>query len=281
MTSFNPATGILFAKVEQRQTLSQLLAEVAQADLQIAPEVDRWLHWGCVYVDGIRQRADLSLAVGQVVRFHSRLKRYLGQVEDWSDRLIENNSEFLIFNKPSGMPTHPTLDNYVENAKTFLESKLNIPLYTTHRLDIPTRGLLIFGKTQKALSGLNKLFRIGKVQKHYRVWTDRPVPLGHYTHFINPETHVPRQIDTLPHDNWWRCELIVESVQSCANSEHRHLVQLLTGKTHQIRAQFAALSAPVIGDTVYGGRDGSFGLECFSMSFGRQTYTLRSPDGLA
>ena len=78
-----------------------------------------------------------------------------------------------------------------EIVKSFLKTKYskpgNVYLGIPHRLDRPTSGVVMFAKTSKSLSRLNKIFKDGKVQKYYWAVTKN-----------NPE----KQEDTLIH--WLR-----------------------------------------------------------------------------
>ena len=225
---------------------------------------------GSIYLDGKRLRENIQLKPEQVLRVHTRRKRYWHEAE-LKNRIVEDHDEFLVLDKPGGLPTHPTLDNFRENAKVMLEEELKIPLFTTHRLDVPTQGLLIIAKSADAQRLLNKNFSLGRVEKWYRSINEGQVPLGLYTHFINPETRVPRTIQNEEVQSWWRVQLEVER-HGKSPEGFWHEMKLLTGKTHQIRAQMSFMGAPILGDTVYGARETPtslerIALECFKLSF--------------
>ena len=184
MKQIDPKTGIGFIRVEEPGSLKAVLLAS-----DFSPEmVDEWLDDGSIYVDGRRQRRDLNLLPGQILRVHTRRKSYrrpscrLRRIP--SGRRIPNS---LVLDKPrTDCRLTPTLDNYHDNAKTILETELGIPLFTTHRLDVPTQGLLIFAKTASAQKILNHLFARGLVEKVYRARNEGSVRPGRYVHFINP-----------------------------------------------------------------------------------------------
>lgn len=265
MKQIHLATGVCHFRVPTAQSLREFLE---QADLsELRPEIQGdaadWLYTGAVYVDGQRVREDIPLFPNALIRLHTRRKRYV--TEPLRDRVVFQNDDFVVLDKPPGMPTHATLDNFVENAKYLLERELGVPLYTTHRLDIPTEGLLILAKTKEAQKLINRLFAQGWVEKIYYATAARDVAPGEYTHYIEPTLQAPRPIALTPAPGWWECRLVVEEVLPA----HRHRVRLLTGKTHQIRAQFAALAAPLNGDVLYGGSTDAqkLGLECAELAF--------------
>jgi 23S rRNA pseudouridine1911/1915/1917 synthase len=289
-----PHTGICHLRAERRQALTEFLARTDLSALEVTPTPELVLHWlqiGAVYVEGRRRVSDITLEPGQLVRLHTRPKRFTAAVRAGGplrERLALDEDELLVLDKPAGLPTHATLDNRVENAKYLLERELQRPLYPTHRLDIPTAGLLIFAKNSDAQKRLNRQFEKRAVEKIYHALASAPVAPGEYTHYINPDAHVPRPISATPQPGWWTCRLRVRAhgpLVADGTSGFWHEVLLLTGKTHQIRAQFAALQAPLLGDRLYGStvdfgrRDDELGLECFELAFrdrGRDYRVTRS-----
>src|SRR6185312_1406398 len=157
----------------------------------------------------LRQRQDVRLRPEQVLRVHTRPKRFHYPASLLAHlALVEN--EFLVLDKPAGLPTHPTLDNYLENAKTLLEQELGQPLYTTHRLDVPTQGLLIFAKTPDAQRLINKMFAKARVEKTYRACNEKRVEPGLYVHYLDPQSRVPKTLSPEAQAGWQECRLQVE-----------------------------------------------------------------------
>jgi 23S rRNA pseudouridine1911/1915/1917 synthase len=287
-------TGIVHFRLDRRMSLSAFLMGADFTPLQVAPDralVEEWLHYGSVYVDGVRRREDLELEPGQVLRVHTRRKNYVTGTE-LKKNIAADFQEFLVLDKPAGVPTHATLDNYVDNAQFRLSLELGSEVLVTHRLDIATQGLLILAKNKGAQAALNKAFMKGRVKKTYRAITVNRVPLGLHTHYINPETKVPRAISTDAAPGWWECKLEV------LRSEKHELgfwseIRLLTGKTHQIRAQLAALGTPILGDSTYGSAapfpnkqsafEQSIALECYALEFPfrNQELGFRRPHSIA
>jgi 23S rRNA pseudouridine1911/1915/1917 synthase len=279
LRQIRPETGICFFRVTEASGLVDFLQ---RADFSPLPQpsierVQKWLAFGAVYVDGQRRRVDLPLTPDQILRVHTHPKRYAVPFPEIQGRLVFEEEDFLVLDKPAGLPTHPTLDNYRENAKVRLEEELGRPLYTTHRLDIPTQGLLIFAKTPEAQVLLNRAFSKGRVSKTYRSLNEAALPLGPHTHYMNPKSRVPKQVTLEPRAGWWECRLRVDAVGVMPQG-HAHEITLMTGKTHQIRAQAAALGAPILGDMTYGAKENSvherIELECFRLSFALRSRTF-------
>ena len=126
---------------------------------------------GGIYVDKKRIQADLELSVGQYIRAHTEPKRYSVKNIKWKDHIVFQNQNFLIMNKPWGLPVHPTVDNAVENVVMQMSKFLSHPVHTTQRLDVVTRGLFLVAKTKEYQAQFNSALAKGVVQKEYWVLT--------------------------------------------------------------------------------------------------------------
>jgi len=273
LKQIRPDTGICHLRVPQAGSLVDFLLNSDLAPLDIVPTrslVGEWLHYGSVYVEGRRMREDCALQAGQIIRLHTRRKTYVTETPMLIERIAADHADFLVLDKPSGLPTHATLDNYIENAAYLLSQELGIALYVTHRLDVATEGLLILAKSPKAQAAINKQFAKRQVEKIYRAVTLKPVEARLHTHYMDPQSRVPKVISATPVAGWWECRLEVQSCTEFEDDWHIQL-QLLTGKTHQIRAQLAYLGAPIKGDHVYGSKSvdthRQIALECFELKF--------------
>lgn len=171
---------------------------------------------------------------------------------------IFSDNHILILDKPAGMPTQsddPQIMSLQTWGQHYLKQKLNKPgnvfLHPIHRLDKPVRGLVIFAKTSKALSRLNEQIKEGTVKKTYRALVEGTLkePSGTLVHYLRHDEHravVCSQQDPLGKKAILEYRLI-------KTVPHGSLVEitLLTGRYHQIRAQFSAISHPVFGDRKY------------------------------
>ncbi len=133
----------------------------------------------------------------------------------------------------------------------------NVFLGVVHRLDRPVSGAVVFAKTSKALSRLNKLFaEHDKVRKVYWAITANvpEQPQGRLTHWLtrNEKTNTARAYDREVPGS----KKAILDYRILAHSERYHLleVNLLTGRHHQIRCQLAKIGCPIKGDLKYGAR---------------------------
>ncbi|MCE5293392.1 MAG: RluA family pseudouridine synthase [Chlamydiales bacterium] len=174
--------------------------------------------------------------------------------------LYEDN-HLLAVNKPAGLATQISLHNSHSleiEAKAYIKKTHNKPgnvyLHPIHRLDKPTSGVVLFAKTSKALSRLQAMMRERKIEKTYLAICEGSVmpKTGTLTHNLVHDDHkafvAPDGKPSILH------------YKVIANIKGNSLVSvdLVTGRYHQIRAQFHAIGHPVAGDKKYDSRQGFY-----------------------
>lgn len=273
-----PETGIVHLRVRHAagtaEDLTTFLLSVDLGPLNIRVDqnlIAEWLHYGSIYLEGKRLRENCVLKPDVILRLHTRRKSYVSSIPTLKTRIVFDHEDFLVLNKPSGLPTHATLDNRIENASYLLSKELGVPLFVTHRLDVATQGLLILAKSPKAQAAINKQFAKRQVEKIYLARVAVAVPTGLVTHHMDPDSRIPKIMSTEPRDEWWECRMDILSCTRLPDSNYELLIHLHTGKTHQIRAQLKTLDAPINGDTAYGSTksasEGQIDLECHRLNF--------------
>ena len=148
-----------------------------------------------------------------------------------------------------------------EIVKAYLVEKYHKPgeayLGVVHRLDRPTTGLVLFAKTSKALPRLNAAVATKQeVSKQYWALVEKKeIPQeATLTHFLVRNTTQNKSY-AYPSERPQSQKAILK-YKTLASLDHYLLVEitLLTGRHHQIRAQFAALGCPIKGDLKYGAK---------------------------
>lgn len=233
------------------------LCEILATVLSLSEEkIRELLTLGSIYVMQERTLQDIYVHEGQHIRVHTKPRRFPILNQNWQQSIIFENQDFLIFNKPSGHPCHPTVDNIEENLITDLKRKMNQPLFLTHRLDVPTSGLLLLAKNSHFQSYFNQLLQQDLVVKKYRARCEGQCRhQGLLQHWMEPSPRAPKHVSSTNQTGWIECRLIIESVAYQFEQDQSILmIQLLTGRTHQIRSQLAALGHPIIGDHMYGAK---------------------------
>lgn len=146
-----------------------------------------------------------------------------------------------------------------ETVKEYIKKKYNKPgevyLGLPHRLDRPTSGIVIFARTSKALTRLNKMFQQkDEIKKTYWAVVDnKPTPKqATITHYLVRNT---KQNKSYAHDREKRdSKKAMLTYNHIASSDRFHLLEidLHTGRHHQIRAQLAQIGCRIKGDLKYG-----------------------------
>lgn len=163
-----------------------------------------------------------------------------------------------------------------EVVKLHLKDKYNKPgdayLGVVHRLDRPTSGVVVFAKTSKALTRLNKAFANRETEKTYwAVVKNKPqkesARLVHYLKRNPKQNKSYAHIKPVP-----GAKEAVLSYQLKKSLDNYHLLEvaLETGRHHQIRSQLSAIGSPIKGDLKYdfnrSNKDGSIHLHARTLN---------------
>ena len=174
-----------------------------------------------------------------------------------SERILFEDDNLLIINKPSGMSVHAgsTVRVGVVEALRHLYPKL-VNLELAHRLDSETSGCLVLAKRKKILRELHALLREGQVSKIYWAltmgkWTrsQRRVDLPLHKDYRDGGKHVVEV------DRDGKSALTVFHPLEVYADASLMEVKLYTGRTHQIRVHAAHQGHPLAGDDRYGDPD--------------------------
>lgn len=170
-------------------------------------------------------------------------------------QILYEDNHILVVSKPAGLCTQPDLAIL---AKAYLKKKYqkkgNVFLEPIHRLDRVVSGLVLFARTSKALSRLQQAMRQRQIQKTYFAWVEGVLPQseGFLEHDLIHDDYKAR-IVTTPHPKAKKARLFYRVLEQ-KNSKTHLEIDLLTGRYHQIRAQFSAIDCPIVGDTKYGSK---------------------------
>ena len=182
----------------------------------------------------------------------------------------KRSGEIVQGDKTGDLPLSETVKQYIKEK---YQKPGNVFLGVVHRLDRPVWGLVVFAKTSKALTRLNKMFRDGEVHKTYWAITKEAPPAeeGVLTDWlVRNERQNKSYVQSQKTPNAKKAVLKYKVI---AHSDHYHLleVQLMTGRHHQIRCQLANMGCPIKGDLKYGAKrsnpDGSISLLARSVAF--------------
>jgi 23S rRNA pseudouridine1911/1915/1917 synthase len=201
-----------------------------------------------------------------------------------SSRVLYEDNHLIAINKKSSeiVQGDKTGDKTLpDSIKEYLKAKFNKPgnvfCGVIHRLDRPTSGVLLFARTSKGLSRMNKQFKDKAIKKTYWAILEN-----------KPEKKNDRLVNFLKKNEKQNKSYVskkdvkgakeaVLTYTLLASSDRFHLVEihLETGRHHQIRAQFSSIGCCVKGDLKYGAKrsnkDGSICLHSRVLEFTHPT----------
>ena len=183
-------------------------------------------------------------------------------------KVIYEDNHIIIVNKQSGeiVQGDKTGDRPLSDiVKDYIKEKYQKPgavfLGVVHRLDRPVSGLVVFARTSKALTRLNRMFAEGEVHKTYWAIVGKDSRHGGFLDdgewhelqhwLVRNEQQNKSYAYTMEKPQAKRAVLRYRSI---GHSDRYTLVevQLMTGRHHQIRCQLAAIGCPIKGDLKYG-----------------------------
>ena len=241
-----------FGEVELRPVIerSELPLAIAQIEPDTASDLEQLnVRHFCSAVNQALEGNILDLPTIAALLMASRKKLIKTQF-----KIIYRDRHCVIIHKPCGLLVHRSdKSDDRECVLQLLRDQLGMFVHPSHRLDRQTSGLLLFALSDEANGVFSQMFEERLVVKEYltlvRGWTDdqgvieRPLKQGkqkikrdsktEYTTLARYEMPFPvRPYETA------RCSLVK--------------INILTGRTHQIRRHMCSISHPVIGDTNYG-----------------------------
>ncbi len=176
----------------------------------------------------------------------SKYKPSKKEVNTYDDYIIENNENFIVINKPSGIAVQSGTKSFkniidvLKNTKYFK----NYKPYIVHRLDKETSGVLIIAKTREYAQLFTSLFRIRKIHKTYLALTHGKISKSKDTLKDNLVTY---------ENNKKIIQKAISHLKVLKYSNDYTYVELnpITGRKHQLRKQLYNIGNPIVGDDKY------------------------------
>ncbi len=165
-------------------------------------------------------------------------------------KLIADEGEYSIWNKPYGMYSqgskwgdHCTIYRWAET-----QLKPERPAFIVHRLDRAASGLIVLAHSKKMATTFSTLFKNREIEKRYSAVVEGSLD----------DLELPHTITSDIDDKSALTKII--SIESDANNS-KLIIEIETGRKHQIRQHLAELGHPIIGDRLYGPKNISENLQ--------------------
>ncbi|MGD2127778.1 MAG: RluA family pseudouridine synthase [Lysobacterales bacterium] len=246
-----------------RERSGQRLDNFLATQLKGVPRsaVYRLIRTGQVRVNGGRAKAATRLQEGDEVRLPPARTRETDTPQVSAevqravlDSVLFESDDVLIVNKPAGMAVHAGSGLPWGLIDALRQARPADWFELVHRLDRETSGCLALARNGRALGQLSTQFRDGNVRKKYLCLLDGRLPEALVevdAPLARSDDGSRRQMDVAedgkPSLTRFRA---LEYFSDCTYAE----VELLTGRTHQIRAHARAIGLPLAGDARYGDR---------------------------
>ncbi|MHB8597729.1 MAG: RluA family pseudouridine synthase [Ktedonobacteraceae bacterium] len=216
-----------------------------------------------VLVNGRSSKAGYRLREGDTIRVYHMLPSAQAshiKPQNYPLEIVYEDKDLLVINKAAGMVVHPAPGHHEDTLVNALvahypqleEQKNDVRPGIVHRLDRDTSGLLIVAKNTRTQAALIEMMKRHTIVKSYLALVEGNISLDHGS-IDAPIGRNPRN----------RQQMAITATGSREARTHfrvlerfaRHtllLLELETGRTHQIRVHLKAIGHPVVGDTVYG-----------------------------
>ncbi len=197
------------------------------------------------------------------------------------DILYEDN-HLIVVVKPQNIPSQEDVtedESMLSQVKKYIKETYhkegNVYVGLVHRLDRPTGGVMVFAKTSKCASRLSEQIKEGVMHKKYFAVVEG-VPrerFGQLTHYLkkNNDLNIVKVVPML--EEGAKEAVLRYNVLSDAEKKVSLVdIDLITGRSHQIRVQMSTIGNPVFADVKYGSKHkGKLALWAYKLTFEHPT----------
>lgn len=233
-----------------------LVAVLDETRSQIQAKIKKNL----ILVNNNQVKPNFVLNIGDLITIKEEEKiDYLKAINLDLEVIYEDNY-LAVINKPQGLITHPghsyqgiTLINGLKYLFPKLSNFENDPLRpgVVHRLDKETSGIMIIAKDEEAHKLLKEAFQRRKIQKVYEAIVHKPFLETTFTIDLPIKRHeLKRQKMAV---NLEGRKALTKGFLISQTDKYSYLkLELITGRTHQLRVHLSYIGHPILGDEIYG-----------------------------
>lgn len=201
-----------------------------------------------IMVDGKRVKEDMEITSGSTIRLYTDIKT--PDEYEYKVTTVYEDDNLFVFFKPKGLETEGDI-SLLSYAK-----KLCSTAVAVHRLDVNTDGVIIVAKHEKAGDLLKKAIKDKDIKKYYlsAVYGETK-PSDRLVAYLVKDSE-KSTVKIYDKEIKGGLKIVTEYKRLFTDGKMSIVeVNLLTGRTHQIRAHMAHIGHPVLGDGKYGKRD--------------------------
>ncbi|MGP1410558.1 MAG: RluA family pseudouridine synthase [Peptoanaerobacter stomatis] len=192
--------------------------------------------------------------------------------------IIYEDNHIIVVDKIAGVLSQSDDSNDMDMLtllKRYIKEKYNKPgevfLGLVHRLDTVTSGVMVFARTSKSASRLSEQIRQNNMKKTYLAVFEEEIKQkrGNYTDYLLKDSK--KNIVTVTKDkNKGKIAVLNYEVLNINNGRTLAKIELITGRSHQIRVQFSSRGYHIYGDAKYGAKNKekkAIALHSYELSF--------------
>ena len=221
--------------------------------------IEKIIRQNKIKVNKKKTKSSYRLQLGDLIEIYdiSKLKptdnekkiKYLPkrkEISKYDDYIIEDNENFLVINKPTGIPVQSGTKSFKNMIDILKETKYfqNSKPYIVHRIDKETSGILLIAKNRKYAQLFTSLFRIRKIHKTYLAIVYGKV-----------DASIKTMRDDLVYyeNNRKITQKAISNFKVIKSNQAYSFIELnpITGRKHQLRKQLLNIGNPIIGDEKY------------------------------
>ena len=248
-------------KIDYKVNNEKSVLEICKDKLHISSRLFTKLKNEHIYLNNHILNTYTPLKPGDIITInfgYPEIQENIVSNKDIKFDILFEDDWLLIVNKPSNMPVHPTMRHYEDTLsngiKTYYDSiNLNKKIRLVNRLDKDTSGIVIIAKCEYIQEQISKQMQQNIFKKEYLALVNGNLELTEDFKTIN--SPIKRKADSI-------IERVVSEDGEKAITKYKVIknfngysevkIQLLTGRTHQIRVHFASVVHPILGDSLYG-----------------------------
>lgn len=172
-------------------------------------------------------------------------------------KILYSDKDIAVCVKPVGLDSESDLPKALSEA-------LGGEMFTLHRLDKNVGGVMVYARTKKAAAELSRYIQDGSMVKEYRALVHGvPPENGDWTDLLFKDSS-KNKVFTVKRERKGVKKARLEFTRLTDTDPSLVHIRLHTGRSHQIRVQFASRGFPLLGDRKYGGKDDEKAPQLFS-----------------